>query len=119
MDGPRQINPRFVGEQVGPHERTLKEKLAAAFLNDGMVGRAYLAQADLGDGSGLNVVLGLVAPGCDQRKILDEIDRIFASIFHAKAHLDIMFLSESSHSDIQKVCRPFFERGRHTSVQIH
>jgi hypothetical protein len=106
------IKPNYRGEQVGPFESRLKEKLAAAFVNHGIVRTAYLAHADLGDGSDHNVVLGLVAPGCDRPNIVEQVERAFASLFHGSQHLDILFLDQGGEPDIRKVCRPFFERGR-------
>ena len=50
---------RFLGEQDGPLERILKERLVEMFRGEAAVSRAYLARADLGDGSGIHVVLGL------------------------------------------------------------
>jgi len=113
------IFPRFVGEQDGPYERLLKEKLAAAFLNDGFVGRAYLAQADLQDGTGVNVILALRTSARNEQNMADGIGAIFAPIFHADVHLDILFLKEHSEAEVQKICKPFFERDRHTTITIN
>jgi hypothetical protein len=113
------FHPRYVGGQVGPRERELKEKLAASFLNGGLIGRAYLARADLGGRNGHGVVLGLIAPGCDKAAVLREIEGIFASIFHRSQFLDTVFLSEHNEVEIRKVCEPFFERARETVIRIH
>jgi hypothetical protein len=114
---------RFVAEQDGPNERLLKEKLAAAFLSEGFVGRAYLVQADLQDGTGINVVLALRAspPASphDERQAAERFAAIFASIFHKHAHLDILFLKDHTEAEVRKVCPPFFARHGHADVRIN
>ena len=88
MVHPHRVYPRFLSEQDGPFERCLKEKLAAAFLNDRIIGRAYLARVDLRDGSGESVILGLRTSNYDGWKMLDDIASIFASIFHTAEYLE-------------------------------
>src|SRR6266849_8219779 len=118
MVHPHRVYPRFLSEQDGPFERCLKEKLAAAFLNDRIIGRAYLARVDLRNGSGESVILGLRTSNYDGWKMLDDIASIFASIFHTAEYLDIVFLKERDEAELRKVCRPFFSRDRHTSIDI-
>ncbi len=88
MVHPHRVYPRFLSEQDGPFERCLKEKLAAAFLNDRIIGRAYLARVDLRNGSGESVILGLRTSNYDAWKMLDDIACIFASIFHTAEYLE-------------------------------
>lgn len=104
-----QINPRYVGEQVGPNEHRLKDELAEAFHGGGAVSKAYLAHADLGDGSH-NVVLGVVAPDRNHETVVAQVQKIFGSIFDSSQHLDILFLDPDGEADLLRVCRPFFER---------
>jgi hypothetical protein len=110
------MNPRFVGEQAGPFEHHLKEKLGAAFTREGVIERAYLTHADLGDRTH-NVILALMAPGCDHRIIVDQVERIFTSIFHSSQHLDIAFLDHDDELGLRQICRPFFTRERHDTTQ--
>jgi hypothetical protein len=114
-------HPRFVAEQDGPYERLLKEKLAAAFLSEGFVGRAYLVQADLQDGTGINVVLALRAlPWAslhDEQQAAERVGTIFASLFHKDAHVDILFLKDHTEAEVRDVCPPFFDRA--TDVRIN
>lgn len=73
------------------------------------VSRAYLARADVGDGEN-GVVLALRADGADQRRLVDKVGTIFASIFNARQYLEIVFVSEAKEDQLQTVCRPLFER---------
>lgn len=100
-------NPRFVGEQDGPFERTLKDQLVAEFLRGRKVNRAYLARADYGDGK-IVVILGLRAEKDMERKLVDAVGAIFAAIFGAEQHLDIFFLTNQIEDQLVKVCNPFF-----------
>jgi len=115
------INPCYTGEQIGPHERRLKEKLAADFLNERVVDRAYLVHADLGDGSGHNVILALVAPNSNHAAIVQQVERAFASIFDTNQHLDMLFLDPRHGHEalLRKTCPPFFDRGRHVTVRLN
>ena len=115
---------RFLGEQDGPFERILKERLVETFRDEAAVSRAYLARADLGDGSGIHVVLGLprsalktrvnalLAGGeeSEERRLVGKVGAIFASLFGANEHLDLLFISAPHEARLRKVCEPFFER---------
>jgi hypothetical protein len=101
---------RFLGEQDGPPERILKERLADFFRRHRSVNRAYLARVDFGEGKDATVVLGL-RTGLDPDKgIVETVGTIFASVFDAKKHLDIMFLTEHEEAELSGVCPPFFEQ---------
>jgi|SRR6185437_13002870 len=108
--------PRFLGEKDGPPERVLKQRLEAAFTDDGRVDRAYLLRADLQDGAGVSIVLAVRTPPRDERKLVDEIGVIFAALFHQDAHLDILFLKDHTESEVRKVARPFFGRASHAGI---
>lgn len=102
---------RFLGEQDGPPERLLKEKLADFFRRDGSVKKAYLAKVDFGQGKNASVVLGLRTQFGPDRGIVEKVGSIFAFIFNAKEHLDIMFLTDEQEAELTKACKPFFEQG--------
>ena len=114
------INPHYLAEQFGPNELRLKETLAAEFLSKRVVTRAYLVHADLRDGSGHNVILGLAAPRGDRAEILQQVERAFGSIFDRHQHLDILFLDDDpSHEPLlRRKCPPFFERARNIMVRL-
>lgn len=50
---------RFLGEQDGPSEQVLKNKLVDLFHSEKSVTRAYLARFDLGSDESAGVILGL------------------------------------------------------------
>jgi hypothetical protein len=115
---------RWRPDTDGPFERILKERLVEAFRDEAAVSRAYLARADLGDGSGIHVVLGLrlnalktrvnalLAGGeeSEERRLAGKAGSTFASIFGAKENLDLLFISAPQEARLRKVCEPFFER---------
>jgi hypothetical protein len=98
---------KFVGEQDGPPERRLKEKLVLAFGRDRRVYGAYLARAEYEDGT--NVVLALRAEIGFEKVLVQEVASTFASMFSAQAHLDVVFLTDTNEAQLRQVCRPFFE----------
>jgi SseB protein C-terminal domain len=101
---------RFLEEQDGPHERVLKDKLVAAFRGESEMRRAYLARADHGDGSGVHIVLGLRADGIDHKRLADRVAVIFAALFPASEHLDLLLLDAAQEARLRKVCPPFYAR---------
>jgi hypothetical protein len=98
----------FLGEQDGPSERLLKEKLADFFGRDRSVSRAYLVRVAFGEGKNVSVVLGLRTQFGPDKGMVEKVGAIFASVFNAKEHLDIMFLTDGQETQLVKVCRPFF-----------
>src|SRR5262249_5218546 len=102
---------RFLGEQDGPPERELKFRLAQFFQSDQSVTTAYLARVAYG-GESFAVALCLRARFGFDRRLAEELGRIFASIFGSHEHLDIIFLSETQQSELAIVCRPFFSSWR-------
>jgi hypothetical protein len=101
---------RFLGEQDGPFERILKGKLANEFCYEPGIRRAYLVRVDFGDSRVTSVVLALLAVGIEERSLVQRVGAIFAAVFNAKEHLDVVFLSAQHESQLVKVCPPFFER---------
>jgi hypothetical protein len=122
---------RFVGEQDGPPERLLKDRLTHLFRHDKTVSTAYLARVDYGDGN-IGVALGLrtasrVGPwrgwsgivgailGSRTKSDLTaqtarDVGKVFAAIFAGKEHLDILFLSDEQEAQLTQVCGAFFSR---------
>lgn len=99
--------PKFVGEQDGSTERVLKQQLSKAFASEPAVQRAYLGR--MSDGQHVNVVLALRAmPGFEQA-LVKQVGSIFASIFSAKEHLDIVFLTDADEPELKNVCPSFYE----------
>ena len=101
---------RFLEEQDGPHERVLKDRLVEVFRGEPQVKRAYLVRTDHGDGSGIHVVLGLRADGIDHKRLADRLAPIFAALFPASEHLDVVFVNAAHEARLRKACKPFFEQ---------
>ena len=102
----------FLGEQDGMVERQLKDALVALLRRDPTVDRAYLARVRY-DGTTNGVALGLLTDGDDESEALvKQVGAAFASIFNAKAHLDIIFLTDQRDTEIRRVCAAFYQRPR-------
>jgi len=99
---------RFLGEQDGPPEQLLKNRLTDFFRCDRTVSRAYLARVDFGEGKDASVVLGLRTQFGPDKGMIEKVGTIFADVFNAKEHLDIMFLTDSQEAELKKACPPFF-----------
>ena len=98
---------QFLGEQDGAPERLLRGRLAEFFQRDKSVHRAYLARTSL-DGQASVALCVKTQFGAD-RGIAEKIGAIFAMIFNAAEHLDIIFLSEHQESQLKRVCSAFFD----------
>ena len=96
----------FIGEQDGPPEQVLKERLTELFQRNRSVQKAYLARIRIGDQTG--VALCLKHQFGPDRGLAEKIGGIFAIVFNAHEHLDIMFLSSAQQTELDQVCRSFF-----------
>jgi SseB protein C-terminal domain len=101
---------RFLGEQDGPFERILKEKLANEFRYEPGIRKAYLARAEIGESRVTSVVLALLAVGTEENRLVQRVGSIFATVFNVREHLDVVFLTPQYESQLTNVCTPFFER---------
>jgi hypothetical protein len=102
--------PHFVGEQDGPPERELKERLVAFFHRDQSVQTAYLARAMYGEQGAVNVALCLRTQFGPDGGLAEKVGRIFATMFGSHEHLDMVFLTPAQETALAKVCTPFFNR---------
>ena len=96
----------FLGEQDGPTEQQLKDRLCEFFKRDRSVHAAYLARVDVGGQT--SVALCLKTQFGPDRGLAEKIGAIFKTIFNAQVHLDIMFPSATQEAELTKVCKPFF-----------
>lgn len=96
----------FLGEQDGPTEQLLKDRLSEFFKRDLSVYVAYLARASFGGQT--SVVLCLKTQFGPDRGLAEKIGMIFKTVFNAQVHLDIMFPSAAQEAELAKVCKPFF-----------
>jgi len=111
FDHPQKIQVpqvRFVGEQDGPPERELKGKLVEFFGRDKSVRAAYLARVMFGEVTNINVALCVRTQFGSDPGLADKVGRIFASMFGAHEHMDIVFLNEQQEAQLTKVCAAFF-----------
>ena len=102
---------QFIGEQDGPPERMLKERLSAAFVFHRQLDRAYLALVRYADETG--VALSLSCAGGPSQKLAEVVGEVFGSIFGAHEHLDIVFVGEDEELALRRVCRPFYSAPAH------
>src|SRR5207244_3075683 len=100
----------FTGEQDGPAEQQLKQQLAQLFDHHPGVTHAFLARATI-DGQP-TVALALRADGADEESLAGQVGAVFASIFNARAHLDVLFLDPARQAQVSRVCAAFYERDR-------
>lgn len=98
---------QFLGEQDGPTEQLLKDRLSEFFKKDRSVRAAYLTRVDVGGQT--SVALCLKTQFGPDRGLAEKIGVIFKTIFNAQVHLDIMFPTTAQEVELNKVCRPFFE----------
>jgi SseB protein C-terminal domain len=108
------IEPRFLdflGEQDGELERELKQKIVLILEESREIKSAYLAIADYRDGSSPSVVLCLRSEKGDDPTLGLRIGKVFAELFNAKEHLDVLFMNSRKESAVRAVCSPFYVRG--------
>lgn len=96
----------FLCEQNGPPENLLKSRLADCLRKYRGVARAYLAQVRAEGKPGVILCIRNVN-GADSALVKD-IGEIFAGIFGAHEHLDILFLDDAQEASLGSVCQPFF-----------
>jgi hypothetical protein len=97
---------RFLREQDGAPERLLKSRLIESFVHHSDVQRAYLAQISSEDHT--LVALCVRNIGGPDRELVRRIGAVFAAIFGAHEHLDILFLTDAQEQSLLSVCPPFF-----------
>jgi hypothetical protein len=97
----------FVGEQYGPPERLLKDRLVELFCQDKTVSAAYLVRVDLGNES-IGVVLGLRTASGPNKQMVESVGKVFAFTFAGKERLDILFLSEAQETQLKQACKALF-----------
>lgn len=100
----------FLDEQDGPIELKFKAKLISFFQRDKSVQMAYLVRVYYGDKKNGGVALCLKTQFGPDKGMAAKIGMIFASLFGAHEHLDIIFLDNEQETRIIKVCKPFFEQ---------
>ena len=97
---------RFVCDQDGAGERTLKNAISARLEASGIVGRAYLVRVDYGNSDEFNVALCLRVLGGDEGLAKDTVAETFHHLFSASEHLDVLILTELQELNLQQVAKP-------------
>lgn len=101
---------RFIGEQDGIPERTLKENLRNLFASDERVWKAYLARIDFGPGTPIGVTLCLRTVMGPDIELVARVGKLFAPLFRGREALDILFVDGEQENDLTSVCKPFYVR---------
>jgi hypothetical protein len=101
----------FLGEQDGPPERLLKRQLTQHLVRHRSVKRTYLARLRIQGQIGVALCI-CNETGADPA-LVNEVGKVFASIFGAHEHLDIVFVDDAQEASLEKVCRPFFSSQTH------
>ena len=97
----------FLGEQDGPAERDLKNKLVELFDRLRMVRTAYLARLTYGDDGPVSMALCVRGQPGQNRMFAERVGKIFGLIFGSHEHLDIIWLMPQQETELASVCRPF------------
>jgi hypothetical protein len=111
---PEVIEPQrieFIGEQAGRVEDDLKIRFRDVLTRTPAIQRAYLARLSYGEPTGYSVALCIRSSAGIDHALQKRVGEIFAEVFRADEHLDILFMREDQEADLEKVCRAFYERG--------
>jgi hypothetical protein len=112
---PRPIEERheakieYLGEKTGPVEDDLKKALVAVLEKSPDVQRAYLAIISTDGRKSWSVALCLASKKPD-KKLVEELGRVFRGIFGKDQFLDMMFLTDDTESEVRKVCPTFYAK---------
>ena len=98
---------RFLAEQNGSFESTVKAKIAAVLPAHQEIQRAYLVSVLYPD-STTGVVLGLVSSQSPSPAILSDIQDVFAATAPSNLSLDILFLNAQQQKQVAAVAKPFY-----------
>jgi len=100
---------KFLCEQDGIPERELKQSLIEALNKRSHVRSAYLARVEYDKPDEMNVALCIKMDKEDDPALRKEIGNIFAGLFGAHEHLDVLFLRDEQVTEIRSVCNAFYE----------
>ena len=98
----------FSGEQDGPIERDLKDRLTKLFRSQPGVMAAFLAKTAYGSKTSVALCLRVKMSPDVEPLLVKQVGEVFASIFSRDQHLDIIFLDETSEAKVSASCSPFF-----------
>ncbi len=98
----------FLGEQDGQVERELKAALADFLPVHRTISLVYLARVSYRETPGSGVALCLRGGSEDAPVLVAGIGEVFKKLFNPTQHLDILFLSDSQVSELERVAKPFY-----------
>ena len=78
------------------------------FGDDGRVSKAYLAKVAYGDAQLIAVALCVRVRTASDKIVCEKVGRVFASMFSQHEHLDIIFISDTKESELDRLCKPFY-----------
>ena len=99
---------KFIAEQDGIPERTLKDALARMFASRTDVRKGYLVRARYGHNTAEPVVLCIDAAPDSKYGLVAAIQEEFAKVFHKTVSLDIIFLKSEQVEEVSRVASPFY-----------
>ncbi len=100
----------FIREQGGTPERDFKSTIIESLRENKNVLSAYLAQVDYGNSNDFNIALCVRSNVSNNSKLQKIIGKKFSLMFNTQEHLDIIFIREDQEIELQKICRPFYEK---------
>ena len=99
----------FVGEQDGPPERALKDRLTVLLRKLQLVRTAYLALVRYDNAGPLQVALCVRGQPGQNRMFAERVNQVFASMFGSHEHLDTLWLTPEQEASLRQVCQAFYE----------
>lgn len=99
---------KFLGEQDGSVERTIKAQWIPILSAHSDIRRAFLVRAAYERPDDVHVVLALCSNGGPNSGLVEALRVPYAAIFHRDCPLDMVFANAAQESHIEAVCRPFY-----------
>ena len=99
---------KFLGEQDGPVERTIKAQWSTILSTRPQIRRAFLIRASYEGSNEMHVVLALCSKAGADLNLLEALRVPYTAIFHPDCPLDMVFANSTQESHIEKVCAPFY-----------
>ena len=99
---------KFLGEQDGPVERTIKDQWIPILAAHSNIRRAFLVRAAYERPDDVHVLLALCSNDGPNAGLVDALRVPYAAIFHRDCPLDMVFVSAAQEAHIESVCSPFY-----------
>ncbi len=101
---------QFIAAADGKPETDLKDAFSKLFDRHQSVGKAYLVHVIYDESPERSVALCLSSASPKDADLVSGIRKAFAALFGKAEHMDILFLSGSEVSRVERVCQPFYLR---------